>query len=447
MSVLRQPTRRGLLQSAALAPLASLPGCSYFDNLFETDKPGLPGKREAVMASTRGLQVDAADHSAVTLPNAVLNADWPGAGGNPAHTVGNVQLGDLSRSWRRSVGEGGGYRQKITANPVISGGQVFTMDSDGVVTAWTAATGDRHWITETKARKDRSTNVGGGLAVAGPTVFVTTGRGEALALDAATGKIGWRASLDVPARAAPTVVDGRLFVPTIDERLLALSADDGKRLWTYQATAAATIVLGEPAPAYSDGLVVAGFGSGDIVALRADSGTLTWSDSLAAARGRTSMADLSAIRALPVIADGVVYAISVGGLLAALDLRSGRRLWEREAAGQNTPWLAGDWLFVLTLDQTLACVSRADGRVRWLSQLPRYENEAKSRDPIFWTGPLLGGQYLYLAGSTERLIAVNAATGAILGEQKLPGAVAVGMVAAGGKLFVVTDDSTLSALG
>ncbi len=438
--------RRTLLRAAALAPMAALPGCSYFDDLFESSKPPIPGKREVVMASTRGMQVDPTDHRVVTLPAPVLNADWPEAGGNPMHTVGNVQLGDMKRSWRRSVGEGGGYRQKITATPVISGGQVFTMDSDAAVSAFDAANGSRRWNTDTQPKKDRSTNVGGGLAVVGNVVYATTGRGEALALEAATGKITWRAPLNAPARAAPTVVDGRLFVPTIDERLVALSASDGKRLWSYQATAAATIALGEPAPAVAEGLVVAGFGSGDLVALRAESGSLAWSDSLAAARGRNSLADLSAIRALPVIADGTVYVIGLGGLLVAIDLRSGRRLWEREAAGQNTPWIAGDWLFVVTIEQVLACLSRADGKVRWLTQLPRYGNEEKSRDAIFWTGPLLGGQYLFLASSTEKLLAVNAATGAILGTQDLPDAVSVGMVAAGGKLFIVTDDSSLSAL-
>jgi outer membrane protein assembly factor BamB len=242
-------------------------------------------------------------------------------------------------------------------------------------------------------------------------------------------------------------VDNRAFLTTLDDRMLAFSITDGKRLWSYQATTAATAVLGEPAPAYADGIVVGGFGSGDLVALRADSGTLAWSDSLAAARGRTSLADLSAIRAQPLISDNVVYAISVGGLLLALDLRSGRRLWEREAAGEWTPWIAGDWLFVLTQEQMLACLSKADGRVRWLTQLPRYGNVAKSRDALYWAGPLLGGQYLYLAGSTEKLIAVNPSNGEVLGEQNLPDAVSVGLVAASGKLFVVTEDGTLSALG
>ena len=163
-------------------------------------------------------------------------------------------------------------------------------------------------------------------------------------------------------------MDNRLFVTTLDDRMLAFSTSDGKRLWSFQATASATSVLGAPAPAYADGLVVGGFGSGDLVTLRADTGTLAWSDSLAAVQGRNSLADLSAIRGLPVVSDNVVYAIGVGGLLLALDLRSGRRLWERETGGEQTPWLAGDWLFVLTQDQEVACIGKTDGRVRWISQ-------------------------------------------------------------------------------
>ncbi len=228
---------------------------------------------------------------------------------------------------------------------------------------------------------------------------------------------------------------------------MALAVPDGKRLWSFQATAAATSVLGEPAPAYSDGLVVGGFGSGDLVALRAESGSLAWSDSLAAARGQTSLAELSAIRALPVIVDNVVYAIGVGGLMLALDLRSGRRLWEREIAGQYTPWVAGGWIFVLNQDQMLVCLDRADGHVRWTSQMPHYEEPEKERDPIYWVGPTLGGQSLYLAGSTEKLIAVNPANGDIVHEEDLPAKASVALVAAMGKLFVVTDDATLSALG
>lgn len=441
------PGRRTLLRATVLGAAAALPGCSLLDDIFESSKDAIPGKREPVLAATRGLAVDAGDTRAVSLPAAVLNADWAQAGGVPTHAMGNVALGPLTSSWRRGIGTGGGYRRKITAAPVIAGGSVYAMDSDGVVSAFTTVDGTRRWRTDTEAEENRSTNVGGGLAVAGGVVFASTGRAETLSLDAATGKINWRTKLDAPARSAPTVADGRLFVSTLDGQLVALNAADGKRVWAYQAAASPTIVLGEPAPAVSDGLVVGGFGSGDLVCLRAESGTLAWSDSLAAARGRTSLADLSAIRALPVIAGGIVYAIGVGGLMLALDLRSGRRVWEREIGGQHAPWVAGDWIFVLTDQQVLVCMNRADGRVRWLASVPRYGNVEKQRDPIYWSGPLLSGQYLYLAGSTEKLLAVNALTGQVLGEQGLADVPAVAPVAAGGKLFIVTDDGTLTALG
>jgi len=432
---------------AALLGTLALTGCSTLDDLFESSKPPIPGKREAVLASTRGLQVDASDHGLVSLPAPVRNPEWLQAGGNPTHNMGNLAVGGYAKIWSREIGEGGGYRRKITASPIVSGSSVFTMDSDGVVSAFEVRTGTRQWRTETQGEKDRSTNIGGGIAAAEGVIYVATGRGEALALDAAKGGIKWRVPLDAPARSAPTVVEGKLFIPTLDERMVALSVADGKRVWSYQATASATIVLGEPAPAYSDGLLVGGFGSGDLVGLRADSGTLAWSDSLASARGRTSVSDLSAIRALPVIVGNVVYAIGVGGLLVAIDLRSGRRLWEREVAGQHMPWAAGDWLFVLTADQQLAAIGRADGRVRWLTDLPRYDDPDKQRDPIFWTGPLVADKYLFVAGSTQKLLAINPGNGAILGQQDLPAAASLSPIAAQGKVFILTDDATLSALG
>ena len=440
-------TRPMGLPRAAVLLLAVfvLDGCSVFDNMVGDSKERLPGKREVVVAARRGLAVDATDKRPLVLPAATPTPEWAQAGGGPTHVVGNVAVSGLAPAWRASIGEGGGYRQKITAQPLVAGGRVLTMDSDAVVTAFDLVTGARQWRTDTRDDKDRSTNVGGGIAVAGGVVYATTGRAEALALDAATGAIRWRKPLGAPARSSPTIADGRLFVTTLDNRLISLSAATGDRQWAYQASAAATTLLGQAAPAVSDGLVVAGFGSGDLVAVRADSGALAWTDSLASARGRNSVADLSAIRGLPVLDHGRVYAIGVGGLLVALDLRSGRRLWEREVGGGETPWLAGDWLFVQTLDQSLAAINREDGRVRWITGLPRYDNPEKRRDPLFWAGPVLAGGKLVLAGTNEEALSIDPVTGTILGKQELRGAAAIAPVAAGGSLFIVTDDGTIQA--
>jgi outer membrane protein assembly factor BamB len=435
---------RGLRRRAALLLPLAAGGCSIFDNLFADTKDPLPGKREAVGAARRGLTLDGPPTPIVVPPQTAV-ADWPQAGGNATHVVGNIAMAGLAPAWRSSIGEGGGYRQKITAQPVIAFGRVFTMDSDGQVAAFDLAAGGRIWRTDTQDEKDRSTNVGGGLAAANGTVYATTGRGEALALDAGNGAIRWRKPLDSPGRSAPCIADGRLFITTLDDRLLSLSAQTGERQWTYQAATSSTTVLAQSAPAFSDGLVVAGFGSGDLAAVRAESGGLAWTDSLAAARGRNSLIDLSAVRGLPVVDRGRVFAIGVGGLLVSLDLRSGRRLWEREVGGLETPWLVGDWLFVQTLDQTLAAIGRDDGKLRWLTDLPRYDNPEKRRDPLFWTGPILAGGRLVLAGSNETALSVNPADGKIIGKQELRDAAAVSPIAAGGTLLIVTDDGSMQA--
>jgi outer membrane protein assembly factor BamB len=192
--------------------------------------------------------------------------------------------------------------------------------------------------------------------------------------------------------------------------------------------------------------VVAGFGSGELSAMRADSGDVAWSDSLAAASTLAGVADLSAIRGLPVISNGRVFAIGLGGLFLGLDLRSGRRLWEREVAGQDSLWAAGDWLFVVSSAQNIAAVNADDGRVAWVSDLPAWENEQKREDSIEWFGPLLAGDRLIVAGTNKQALAVSPYTGETLGRQPLSGAASLGPVLAGGTVFIISDDGRLLAL-
>ncbi len=439
-------------RTALLAGLAMLPGCSVYDSVFGSSKKPLPGERQAVLSVGRTL-ADATTTARVAVPAPAAPADWPQPGGTPAHEGGHLALsgaqsgeGGFSRAWTASVGQSTGYRRRITAQPVAAAGRVFTMDADGVVAAFDAAGGRNLWRADTEPEGDRSTNVGGGIALAGDTIFAATGRAELLALDAGTGAIRWRARLGAPARSAPTIASERVYVATIDNQMLGLAVADGKRLWSYQSPASDTLVLGLPAPAYVDGIVIAGFGSGELVALRAASGTVVWSDSLAAARGRISISDLSAIRGMPMVRDGRVYATSLGGQLVANDLRSGRRLWELELASAETPWVAGDWVFAVGTDGRLAAVNRIDGAVAWVTQLDRWETPAKEQDPISWAGPILAGGRLFLGNSTGRAVLVDPATGSVETTFSLPGALSLAPIVAGGTMYMVTDNATLVAL-
>ena len=432
---------------ALLLPLAAT-GCELIDGVFgTTPKPKLEGVRITFTDTSRSLFVDNPRNLKVALPRPSTRDSWALPGGSASHEGGHPAAGDkLTEAWHANFGTSAGYRDKIPSQPAVAEGRIFVMDPDGLVTAFDVTSGKEIWSFDTTPEENRSTNIGGGVAVDGDTLYVATGRAELLAMNAATGVVKWRVPLAEPARAAPTIADGRVFVAMLGNVIAAFAVADGKRLWSFTGTEAVTSMLGLPAPAYSDGILVFGTGSGELVALRAASGAVVWSDSLASARGRIAATGVSAIHGLPVIQNGRVYVISMGGLMLALDLRSGRRLWEREFPSQDTPWIAGEWLFILSADAQVAAINREDGSIAWVTQLQKFENMEKKKDQIFWSGPVLVGDRLIVVSGTSIAQALSPYTGAILGEQELSGPASMAPIVARDTVFIVTDEAKLVAL-
>jgi outer membrane protein assembly factor BamB len=442
------PLAARLSRRAALALPLALTGCGLFSgDWFGTIKHPLPGVREPVMTARNALAIGASPPP-VTLPPPVANADWPQPGGNPAHDMGQLAAHPvLATAWETGIGAGGGYRQKLLAAPVVVDGVVYTMDARARVRAFGLADGSPRWDGETRGKHARSTNIGGGLGIADGVLYAANGLGDLVAFDVAHGKERWRINLGVGARSGPTIVAGRIFITTIDDQLLALDAAHGQTLWSYQATDATTGMLGQPAPAFSDGLVVAGFASGEIATLRADTGNVVWTDSLYAPSIGGTLPDIASIRGLPAIAEGRVIAIGMGGLAVGIDLPSGRRLWAHAVAGLDSPWVAGAWTFLITLDQIITAIRVDDGSVAWATQLPRWKNPKNHNNPLTWFGPLLTANRLVVTGTSGEALAISPYTGAILGVQKLPGPAApVQPVLASGTLLLLSDDGRLIAL-
>jgi outer membrane protein assembly factor BamB len=427
-------------RAALLMPLA-LGGCGMFDWLMDDAKPPIHGNREPILSPTRGLQVDAA--TGVDLPPVTVNAEWAQPDNGPAHVAGNF-AGGLTRAWSRDIGKGGEFRARFTAQPLIAGGHVFTMDTDGRIRAWDLSNGAAIWDTPTKPKKNRSGNIGGGIAFADGRIYAATGRAEALALDAATGRILWRKPIDAPARSAPTVVGNMLYFCTLDQKLVGMTTQ-GVQVWSYTATRADTGVLAEASPAYADGLIVAGFESGDLACLHADTGNLAWTDNLGTLKGSASLLEFSTVRGAPVLDNGIVYAIGLGGLMAALDLRSGRRVWERDIAGGNTPWLAGGTLFIVSADQQAAAVSKEDGTVHWVTDLPRFENPKRTKGLISWTGTALIGGKLVTVSTSAHMAILDPTDGKLVSNTELDEPGALQPVVAQGTMLVLSDDATLTA--
>ena len=133
-------------------------------------------------------------------------------------------------------------------------------------------------------------------------------------------------------------------------------------------------------------------------------------------------------------------------VMAALDLRTGQRLWTLPAGGVHTPALAGDFLFLVTVDAQLTAIDRNTGEVRWLTQLGQFENERRRRNRVAWAGPVLAGDRLVLASSRGELVIVDAATGAVNATRDLGDPVFVAPVIAAETVVVVTNSGRLIAL-
>ena len=182
-----------------------------------------------------------------------------------------------------------------------------------------------------------------------------------------------------------------------------------------------------------------------MLALPVTTGIVLWGDSLAGAAGRGAVGQISAIRGMPAIHDGRVFAVSLGDSAVADDLRSGRRLWSRDIATPESPWPAGNYVFFATQDARIAALSADAGRVAWITQLAAFSDPDTGKHPILWHGPVLAGGRLLVAGEHGKAAWLDPRNGDVLEEMELADGAAVTPVVAGGTLYVVTVDGSLSA--
>ncbi|MBY0335430.1 MAG: PQQ-like beta-propeller repeat protein [Acetobacteraceae bacterium] len=442
-------TRRGAL----LAGAGLLAGCEtaqdLVDRVIGTPKVPLPGQRIAILQAEQRVEVDpAAAARPLTLPAPSLNTGWTVAGGNAGHAPGHLSLPrPIGEVWRTSIGSGTSYRRRMTAPPLVVENTVFAADSFGWVSALDAARGGRRWQTDTRPRQERDGALGAALAFADDTLYVATGLAEVMALDPANGTIKWRAPLPAPARGGLAVAGNRLLIPNIENNLVCCSTEDGRQLWTFSGQPIIALPLGLPAPAVEGDVAVAGFSSGELIALNVQTGRPLWTESLGATRGGgLALSELGAIQALPVIDRGRVFAVGLAGTTTSLDLRSGRRVWEREVGGQVTPASAGDWVFLLSRDNELMAAGRDDGRIRWVTRLPQFADEARRRNPIQWGPPALAGGRLLIAGSHAQLFEVDAGQGEIIARLRLPDGCTLQPAIASNSAYLLTDGGSVVAL-
>jgi outer membrane protein assembly factor BamB len=447
-----------VLSFAALA----LASCGVFGGGGDK-KPRTPTIGERIPILTGETDVVAEPSLAdveVLLPPAQANSDWPQPGGNASKTMEHVALGSAVRpAWNASISGTTKY-ERLAAGPVVGGGKLFVVDTFAKLHAFDAQSGNKAWVKQIGDEKDvkggislmtgemtgnRGSLFGGGASFDEGIVYATSGLGDVVAFNAADGAQLWKVRPGGPLRGAPSVALGTVYVTSQDNQIFALKSTDGSLVWNGSASAETSGVFGVGAPAIAQGTIVAGFSSGELNAYRYENGRSLWSDALSRTSISTSVAALSDVDASPVIDRGRVFAIGKGGRMVSMELVTGQRIWEINLAGIETPWVAGEWVFVIDDSARLIALARSNGKIRWITQLEGFRNLKKKSGTISWTGPVLAGDRLIAANSEGEMINVDPRTGAVQTKVKVGGNVSFPPVVANGTLYTLTDDGRITA--
>jgi outer membrane protein assembly factor BamB len=435
--------RVAILVAGALA--AS--GCSMIKH--KAKKTPVLGERIPVLTTESDAQIDLATAAMpMSLPAAVANTEWSQSGGNAAKSMGQLALGTaLGNAFSVQAGRGSTLTARLASAPIVANGRVYTIDTLGAVRAFDAQTGAQLWASQTPYddRNNTPSLYGGGIAYDNGRIFATNGVGWVSAMSDSNGGILWKIRPGGPLRGAPTVANGAIYVMSQDNQIYSLSEVDGSSNWSQAAALEIAGVFGSASPAVGQGTVVAGFSSGELNAYRYENGRQVWQDTLQRTSIRTSVSSLSDVDADPVIDNGQVFAVGQGGRMVALELTTGQRQWELNIAGIATPWVAGDWVFVVTDDAKLICLSRLNGHVRWINQMPQFERAKSKKGQIDYKGPVLAGGRLIVAGSNGVLINVDPVTGSYQSQTRVGAGVSLPPVVANSTLYVYDDDGRLHA--
>jgi len=455
---------------ALVATSFVLGGCSVFDEVgswFASSgkKSNLRGVRIPVMSAESELKVDATQaNTPVVLPPPYRNPEWPEPGGYASNAMYHLDApGRLRKVWDEDAGKGSDTDSLLTSPPVVAGGLIFALDSEAHI--WVFRAGDGHPVWNRRLAPKNGTDMptlwgllgkantvdppqgmGGGVAYDDGKIFVTSGFGVVHCIDARTGREIWQKDLGMPIINAPVVNGGRIFVSAHDNHFYALAESDGRNLWDHQGISESAGILASTSAAVSGDTVIAPYTSGEIFALRVQNGQVGWSDVLSRSGHVTALSQLDDVAGRPVIDRGVVYAISQSGLMAAFSVNTGERLWTRDIGGIQTPWAAGDYVYVLDNNDRVICLTRKEGRVRWIHQLPQYDDPDHKDDPLIWAGPVLVSNKLIVTSSNGYAEAISPYDGRLVGRVEIPSATTISPVVANGVLYLYTNDAELVAL-
>lgn len=355
--------------------------------------------------------------------------DSEGDEDEPMELVELVDEIAIARLWDANIGSGQGdvfNRLQIA----LDGGEVFVAGKEGQVAALNAETGAESWRVELEAP------LSGGVGVGRDLVLIGSTDGEVIALDRDNGMLEWRTQLTGEVLAAPQSNTRLVAVQTYDGKLHGLDAKTGEILWQYDSNVPVLTLRGTSAPLFHEEVLLAGFGNGKLAAFD-EKGTLRWETRIALAQGRSEIERMVDIDGGLMVIGSAVYAVSYQGKLAAVDIPSGRIMWQQDASSYVGVDQGFGNIYVSDQQGALMAYYKSGQGLRWeQSQLERRE----------LSRPTALRSYVAVADFEGYIHFISQVDGHFVGRTQVDSdGVRADMIADGNVLYVFDNGGTVTA--
>ena len=300
-----------------------------------------------------------------------------------------------------SDSSGGDQKNDLTAiAPVESDGRLFVAGPDGDLLAYDLESGDELWSTDLDADLSVGGGAGDGLVVFG------SDDGRVFALEADSGAQRWQTTIRSTVDAAPSVGFGDVAVRGRDGTLAVLDAENGEVRWRQSRSQPPLTLQGQGRVLMFPDALAAGFDDGTLAVYAREDGNELWSRTVALPTGRTDVDRMVDVDATPVFADGVFYAASYQGKLAALAAQGGRELWSRNFSNANGIAAGSRALYLSDADGVVWAIDRRSGDALWR------QSDLAHRG---LTGPALIDGYLVVGDREGYVHVLSSTSGALVG--------------------------------
>ena len=277
--------------------------------------------------------------------------------------------------WDASVGDGvGSYFSRI--KPVVAYGKVFSASREGEAYAFDEKTGEMVWhadLSDIDNQRgffdDKEPALISGGAVAGINkVFFGSENGVVYALEADDGKLSWQGKVKGEVIAAPALDSGKLVVNTASGVMKAFNASNGQDDWQIEQDVPALSLRGISAPVMGGGGVIVGSADGSLSVYLLEQGRQGWTVDIGEATGSTELERVIDVDSSPLVFGENIYTVSSRGNLSAVELRSGRVIWQRQYSSYRQISISGNSLFLTDVKGHVYAIDRNNGLELW-SQL------------------------------------------------------------------------------